>query len=96
MAHVVPGDSHGHAPTVNFFVRDNHCFWYGKVLSELGVDKRPGAANAISQSFAGGVYGEEPPSSDSEEEEIDDFKDRQVAELFKSHEPTLCRVEARA
>ena len=33
--------SDSHAPTVNFFVRDNHCFWYGKVLSELGKDKRP-------------------------------------------------------
>ena len=49
------------------------------------MDKgRSTAAHSINQSFKGGVYGEKPPSSDSEEEETDDFKDKQVAELFKS------------
>ena len=37
------------APNMNFFVRDEHCFWYGKPLEERGAGKscQPDANNGI-------------------------------------------------
>ena len=38
-------------PNVNFFVRDDHCFWYGSDNKGTAANKAPSAANAFSQKY---------------------------------------------
>ena len=68
-----PPNADSHTRAVDFFVRDSHCFWYGRTLEELGTDRRSGASNAISHFFR-------EPQSDSDSE--DEFKGRKVVDLF--------------
>jgi len=69
----IPEKVDSHTPRVDFFVRDDHCFWYGKPLEDMGVDKTSGAANGIAQMWR------EPESSEDE----DEFADKETLPLFK-------------
>ena len=44
---------------MNFFVRNEHCFWYGKPLEErgAGASKQPDTNNGINQMWPGNLCG---------------------------------------
>ena len=73
-----------HTRKVEFFVRDSHCFWYGKLPEEMGKDKRPGSSNAISNFFGESFENEEDLGVGADAEEYDDcFKEREVEDVHR-------------
>ena len=44
----VPTGVDSHTPRVDFFIMDEHCFWYGKNVQKMGFEKKSAAANGIS------------------------------------------------
>jgi hypothetical protein len=64
---------------VHFFVRDDHCFWYGSEARGTAVNKAPASANAFSQRHGPIQSGEtEANQSSEDEDEIDDFRQREI------------------
>ena len=66
-------------PRVDFFIRDDHCFWYGKDVQKLGLDKRPAAANGISQ-----IWEDKPQKTedDTDQEYFKEFACKQTLPVF--------------
>ena len=78
---------------VNFFVRDDHCFWYGNEARGMAVNKASSAANAFSQRYRYKETGATlingtgqliQSSDDGDEDEIDDFQQRDIRAFFAS------------
>ena len=73
----VPTAVVSHTPRVDFFVRDDHCFWYGKDVQQMGFDKKPAAANGISQ-----MWGEPKREEGSDQEDFAEFACKQTLPAF--------------
>jgi len=76
---------------VMFFVRDDHCFWYGTEARGTSGNKAPSSANAFSQRYRGDRYKETEATrtgqliqSSEDEGEIDDFRQRDIRAFFAS------------
>ena len=85
----IPAYHDSHTPIMNFFVSEDHCFWYGKPLDNKGQSKAPDANNGIRQMF------EKSSSSEQDEAEEDDdydemqeyinlFCDKETMPFFKN------------
>ena len=85
-------------PNMNFFIRDEHCFWYGKPLEETGAGKscQPDANNGINQMWpdnlcgsttTASAKGEESDSGDDDGEE-DSFNMEEYIQQFCDKETT--------
>ena len=82
---------------VIFFVRDDHCFWYGSEAKGTAANKAPSAANAFSQKLLGELddnIGQSVSISDTESEDDNpdedttcdgnDFKQKEIRAFFAS------------
>ena len=74
----IPETHNSNTPNINFFVADDHCFWYGKPLQERGrckVEANNGINQMWSKSQASsqqdGVPADDDTPGDEEEEGID-------------------------
>jgi len=71
----VPHNASDKSPRVDFFIRDSHCFWYGRALEARGVDCAPSAANAITQMW-------HDPAED--EPAAETALDREIMPIFRT------------
>ena len=78
---------------VNFFVRDDHCFFYGTEARGTPGNKAPSSANAFSQRYrsTNGIPGETEANQSNEEEGLCDendkndyFRQRDIRAFFAS------------
>ena len=68
----IPAYHDSHTPNMNFFVSEDHCFWYGKPLDNKGQSKASDANNGISQ-----MWPKSRSSEQDEAEEDGDYDDMQ-------------------
>jgi hypothetical protein len=71
---------------VSFFVRDDHCFWYGTEARGTPGNQASSSANAFSQRYPS-IPGEteaNQSSEDDENNENDDFRQRDIRTFFAS------------
>ena len=75
---------------VNFFIRDDHCFWYGKSVEERGTSNASEANNGISQMWD--MDASHEPQSDDEdvdmEEHFAQFRDKETMAFFRKADAT--------
>ena len=73
-----PEEADNHTPQVNFFVRDDHCFWYGTPLEKRGnKEHQCYANNAIAQMRS-------VPIGDNDK--LDYFRDKDILPCFRRTE----------
>ena len=73
----VPAYTDSHTPRVDFFIKDDHCFWYGKDVQKLGFDKKSSASNGISN-----MWGEPKKEEDIGQEDFEEFVCKQTLPAF--------------
>ena len=79
---------------MNFFVSEDHCFWYGKPLDKKGESKGPDANNGIGQMWPKTSSGqdetdkEEEDDYDDMQEYIDLFCDKETMSFFRKADHT--------
>ena len=68
----IPENSTSHTPNMNWFVADDHCFWYGKPMEERGLSKASDANKGISQMWSkASSQSQQPEHPDEDDEEFD-------------------------
>ena len=77
----VPAKRSSHTPQMNFFIRDDHCYWYGKPCTERGISEASDANNGISHMW------QTPHSADTDDDEDEDYFanlcDKETAKFFQ-------------
>ena len=72
----VPEKVNSNTAKVDFFIFDDHCFWYGKDVGDLGKDRSSAAANGISQMWKKKTW------SNEDEDEFAEFACKETPQLF--------------
>ena len=76
---------------VNFFVCDDHCFWYGKPLKEKGICREPEANNGIANMWK---YPKRSDGADSDHDDdnlkylIEKYCDKETMAFFRKADKT--------
>ena len=91
-----PTHNTSHTPNINFFVLDEHCFWYGKPVEEKGTGEscQSDANNGISKMWPDNLCGsaekreENDSGDDNGEEEEDSFNMEEYIRQFCDKEIT--------
>ena len=91
----IPENSTSTTPNMNWFVADEHCFWYGTPLEEKGQTKAPNANNGINQMWPdASSQSQQPEHPDKDDEEFDmqeyiqQFCDKETVAFFKKADRT--------
>lgn len=77
---------------VNFFVCDDHCFWYGKPLEDKGIDRQSEANNGISQMWQSPKQSDEASPQDDDQFDMktfcEQFCDKETLGFFRKADAT--------